>query len=597
MKSLKHLNKYFLKYKWRLFWGIIFAIFQSALQIYPGQIIRKSFNYVESSLKIVNSVADSVQRTIIINQISKDLVVYFLLIISVYLARGFFMFLMRQTIIVMSRRIEFDLKNELYNHYQDLSLAFYRRNNTGDLMNRISEDVGRVRMYVGPAIMYSLNLAVVFIIILICMLMVNVKLTLYVLAPLPLLSISIYYVSDLINKKSEEVQQQQSSLSTFVQEAISGIRIIKSFVKEKQIGEKFAAESEVYKEKNMELVRINSMFFPLMLLLVGASTILTIYIGGQEVLAGRATTGNIAEFIYYLNILTWPMAMIGWVTSLIQRAAASQQRINEFLHLKTEIYSEKNIVQTIKGKIRFENVSFVYPDSGIKALEDFSFTISPGQTLAILGKTGSGKSTVANLLIRMYDVTKGKIFIDEIPIEDFSLASLRQQTGFVPQDVFLFSDTIANNISFGLPSENFPGKEKRIIDAAKSAVIYENILEFPKKFETMLGERGITLSGGQKQRVSIARAIIKESPILIFDDCLSAVDTNTENKILGELRAIMKNKTAVIISHRVSSVRDADKIIVLDRGKIVEEGNHDSLLQQKGEYFELYEKQMLEMEK
>lgn len=461
-------------------------------------------------------------------------------------------------------------------------------------MNRISEDVGRVRMYIGPAIMYSINLVVLFIIITVSMLYVNVKLTLYVLAPLPLLSISIYYVSDLMNRKSEEVQSQQSRLSTFVQEAFSGIRILKSFVKEKKMADEFEKESQVYKQKNMELVRINAMFFPLMLLLVGLSTLLTVYIGGKEVIAGRATTGNIAEFIIYVNMLTWPVAALGWVTSIVQRAAASQQRINEFLHLQPEIISEKNIVASIKGKIEFRNVSFDYPDSGIRALENISFTVEPGQSLAILGKTGSGKSTVANLLVRMYDAVGGQILIDGIPIDYYSLSSLREQVGYVPQDVFLFSDTIGHNISFGLKDESGKERNELISVAAKQAVIYDNIMEFPKGFETMIGERGITLSGGQKQRVSIARAIIKNPRILIFDDCLSAVDTNTENRILMQLKEVMQDKTAIIISHRVSSVRNADKIIVLESGRIIEQGDHRSLLELKGEYAELYEKQMLE---
>ncbi len=575
--------------------GGLFVIAQNFGAIYPGKVVRKSLDAVMESMKTVNSIDSVAVRNELISAISHQVRLYLLLIIAVAIGRGILMFLMRQTIIVMSRKIEFDLKNEIYNHYQLLSLAFYRRNNTGDLMNRISEDVSRVRMYIGPAIMYSINLFVLFILILISMLYVNVKLTLYVLAPLPFLSISIYYVSDLMNRKSEEVQQQQSALSTYVQEAFSGIRIIKSFVKEDVTTKEFSRESDIYKDKNMELVRINSMFFPLMLVLVGLSTLLTVYVGGREVIAGRATTGNIAEFIFYVNMLTWPVASLGWVTSLVQRAAASQERINEFLHLQPEIISEKNIVTQIQGHIEFRNVSFVYPDSGIRALENISFKIPPGQSLAILGKTGSGKSTIANLLVRMYDVNDGEILIDGIPIEDFSLDSLRQQVGLVPQDVFLFSDTIANNIAFGLKDDiSKEIREERIREAAHQSVIYDNIMDFPKNFETMIGERGITLSGGQKQRISIARAIIKEPPVLIFDDCLSAVDTNTENKILNELKTIMENKTAVIISHRVSSVRNADKIIVIDRGKIVEEGTHASLMEMKGEYFELYERQMLE---
>ena len=597
MKSLKHLNKYFLKYKWLLLVGGIFVIAQNFGAIYPAQVVRRSLDAVVVAMKNISEQDSTSFRDTMIKTVSHQVAMFLLLIIAVALLRGILMFLMRQTIIVMSRRIEYDLKNEIYNHYQLLSLAFYRRNNTGDLMNRISEDVGRVRMYIGPAIMYSINLVVLFLLITISMLYVNVKLTLYVLAPLPFLSISIYYVSDLMNRKSEQIQAQQSKLSTFVQEAFSGIRILKSFVKEEATGNEFARESESYKNKNMELVKINAMFFPLMLLLVGLSTLLTIYIGGQEVIAGRATTGNIAEFIIYVNMLTWPVAALGWVTSIIQRAAASQERINEFLHLTPEVQSAKNIDIELKGKIEFKNVSFIYPDSGILAIDNISFSVLPGKSLAIIGKTGSGKSTIANLLVRMYDSTSGEIVLDDILIEHFSLSALRRQIGYVPQDVFLFSDTIGNNISFGLKDDfNEENLKNRIREAAKQSVIYDNIMDFPKNFETLIGERGITLSGGQKQRISIARAIIKHPRFLIFDDCLSAVDTNTENKILNQLQSVMKNRTTIIISHRVSTIKNADHILILDKGQIAEEGNHRTLMEKKGEYFDLYERQMLEEE-
>ncbi len=591
MKALKHLNKYFLKYKTHLVLGLIFVIAQTFLQIYQVRFVGRSIDAVSSMLKEIESGKANFGS----EALKPKLLNYLILIISLALARGLIMFFMRQTIIVMSRRIEFDLKNEIYNQYQKLSLSFYRRNNTGDLMNRISEDVGKVRMYVGPAIMYISSLVVLFIVITIIMFTINAKMSLYVLAPLPLLSLSIYYVSDLMNKKSEEVQRQQSRLSTFVQEAFSGIRILKSFVKEDASSNEFTTESEKYLNKNMELVKVNSFFFPLMLLLVGISTLLVIYIGGHEVIAGRATIGNIAEFIMYVNMLTWPMAMLGWVTSIIQRAAASQERINEFLHLEPEIFSENNEEKEIAGKIEFQNVGFVYPDSGIHALDKISFTVTPGKSLAILGKTGSGKSTIANLLLRMYDPTEGKIQIDDTYLEKLSLTSIRKQIGYVPQDVFLFSDSIANNIAFGLSDEiNEKEKTELVYTAAKQAVIYDNIDEFPKKFETMIGERGITLSGGQKQRLSIARAIIKHPKILIFDDCLSAVDTNTERKILDNLDQIMKGRTSLIISHRISSVKHADEIIFLDGGKIIERGTHDNLMKKDGEYSALFEKQMLE---
>ena len=597
MKALGHLNKYFFKYRMHLFWGIIFVIAQNFGSIYPARVVRNSIDEVIAAMKSINLEQSDVARKLMVSEISQAVFYMLVLIICVALARGILMFAMRQTIIVMSRRIEFDLKNEIYRHYQILSLAFYRRNNTGDLMNRISEDVGRVRMYIGPAIMYTINLITLFILITITMLSVNVKLTLYVLAPLPILSISIYYVSDLMNKKSEQVQFWQSKLSTYVQEAFSGIRILKSYVREEAATAEFAAESDTYKEKNMQLVKINSYFFPLMLLLVGLSTLLVVYIGGQEVIAGRATTGNIAEFIIYVNMLTWPMASLGWVTSIIQRAAASQERINEFLMLEPEITSAVLHDVELNGAIEFHNVSFTYPDSGIRALDKVSFKVDQGKSLAILGRTGSGKSTIANLLVRLYDADEGEVLIDQSPIEQLPLYSIRQQTGYVPQDVFLFSDTIQNNILFGIHKEMPESDRLRLAEsAAKEAAVYDNIVDFPKGFQNVVGERGITLSGGQKQRISIARAIIKKPRILIFDDCLSAVDTNTERIILNNLKDEMVGRTAVIISHRVSTVKDADEIIFLENGKITERGNHETLLAQKGQYFELYERQMLDEE-
>lgn len=597
MKSLRHLNKYFLKYKWHLVLGTLFVVAQNFGAIYPAQVVRKSLDEVVATMKQMETGISGASKNALVNAITHQVFIFLLIMIGVAILRGVLMFMMRQTIIVMSRRIEFDLKNEIYNQYQLLSLSFYRRNNTGDLMNRISEDVGRVRMYAGPAVMYTINLVVLFILIIVSMLNVNVKLTLFVLAPLPLLSLSIYYVSDLMNRKSEEVQEQQSRLSTYVQEAFSGIRILKSFVREDASTLEFARESETYKQKNMDLVKVNAFFFPLMLLLVGLSTLLTVYIGGLEVIAGRATTGNIAEFIIYVNMLTWPVASLGWVTSIIQRAAASQERINEFLHITPDIVSPSDEKMELKGTIEFRDVSFTYPDSGIRALEHVSFIVHPGESLAILGKTGSGKSTIANLIGRMYDASSGTIYIDDAAITTLSLHSLRTNIGYVPQDVFLFSDTIANNIAFGLNRDlPAPERKKLIEQAAMDAVIHANISGFPKGYETFIGERGITLSGGQKQRVSIARAIIKKPRILIFDDCLSAVDTHTEEQILNNLKHIMNGRSSVIISHRVSSVKHADQIIVLDNGRIAERGTHASLLEKRGAYFELYEKQLLEEE-
>jgi len=430
------------------------------------------------------------------------------------------------------------------------------------------------------------------------MLSVNVELTLYVLLPLPFLSIAIYYVSTMIDHKSEEVQAQLSRLSTFVQETFSGIRVIKAYTREKAMENVFTMETNKYKDKSMELVRINSLFFPIMLLLIGLSTLLTVYIGGKQAIAGKITSGNIAEFIIYINMLTWPFTAIGWVTSIIQRAAASQRRINEFLFLKPEIESPTNEYAEIKGEIVFDKVNFIYPDSGTHALKNVSFRVEPGKSLAVIGRTGSGKSTIAALICRLYDVTDGRIMIDEKNIGEINLYELRKQTGYVPQEVFLFSDNVFNNIAFGIKTEDFSGALKQAVEqAAKDAAVYDNIMDFPAKFDTMLGERGITLSGGQKQRVSIARAIIRNPRILIFDDCMSAVDTETEEIILNNLRRIMKGKTSLIISHRVSSVKNADEIIVLDNGEIVERGTHKDLMEMKKAYFELYQKQLLEEEK
>jgi ATP-binding cassette subfamily B multidrug efflux pump len=589
VKHLAYLNKYLFKYKYHLLLGTVFIIISNIFAIVPAQVVRYSFDLVKETIDLYFLYDSYDARQELVKVFARSILFYGVVILLMALLKGIFLFLMRQTIIVMSRLIEFDLKNEIYHHYQSLPLSFYRKNNTGDLMARISEDVSRVRMYLGPAIMYGLNLVVLFVLVISYMLSVNVKLTVYVLLPLPFLSISIYFVNTLINKRSEEIQRSLSGLSTFVQEAFSGIRVLKSFVQEKHFSEKFTLESNEYKDKSLKLTFVNSLFFPLIMALVGISTILTIFVGGREVIAGTLTAGNIAEFIMYVYLLTWPVASLGWTTSMVQRAAASQERINEFLNTKTDIVSEKNISKPIDGRIRFEQVRFVYPDSGIVGLQDITFEVNSGESIAILGTTGSGKSTVANLLCRMYDVSAGRILIDDQDIKDFNISSLRRQIGYVPQDVFLFSDTIRNNIIFGM-EQNFP--EDRIIQAAKDADLYENVMRFPDGFQTKLGERGITLSGGQKQRVSIARAIVRDPRILIMDDSLSAVDTKTENAILNSLKRIMVNRTTIIISHRVSSAKLADRIIVLDDGRIVEQGTHEMLLAHNGVYKELYEKQL-----
>jgi ATP-binding cassette subfamily B multidrug efflux pump len=593
MKALKHINKYFLEYKWRFLFGFIFVIISNIFAIFPAKITRDILDKVDHT--IADNVSKSPEEKL--EMLKGPLLYYFLAVIAFFLLKGIFLFLMRQTIIVMSRLIERDMKNDLFQHYEVLSLAFYRRNNTGDLMNRISEDVSRVRMYIGPAIMYTLNLIALFIMVVTVMLKVNVRLTLYVLTPLPVMAVAIYYVSTLMNKQSERVQEQQSRLSTFVQESFSGIRVLKAFVREKQSANDFERENQLYKKKSIRLATTNALFFPLILVLIGLSTIFTIYIGGIEAIHGNITKGTIVEFIIYINLLTWPVAAVGWVTSLVNRAAASQERINEFLNTKSEILSPVDGIKDFNGTIEFNNVTFVYPDSGVHALTNVSFKVEEGHSLAILGRTGSGKSTIANLIARMYDATKGNVMINDYDIRALDLGMLRSGMGIVPQDVFLFSDTIGNNIAFGL-TENIDDKSMQAIieKAARDAAIYSNIIEFPEGFNTKIGERGITLSGGQKQRISIARAIIKKPKILVFDDCLSAVDTQTEEEILNNLKEIMKDRTTVIISHRVSSVKNADHIIFLEKGIIAEEETHYELLEKKGHYFNLYEKQLLEEE-
>lgn len=592
MKELAYLNKFFYKYRWRFLPGVFFVIISNLFGVLPAQVIRIAFDLVSENIALYRLYNGFERQSLVADLFGQSLLLFGLSVLALALLRGLFLFFMRQTIILMSRHIEYDLKNEIYAHYQKLSMAFYRRNNTGDLMNRVTEDVSRVRMYLGPAIMYTINTVVLFILIIIAMFNVNTTLTIYSLLPLPLLAITIYYVHTIINQRSEKIQEQLSSMSSFVQETFSGIRVVKAYVREDDVREKFSVESENYKSHSMSLVQIQALFYPLMLLLVGLSTIITVYIGGVEVMKGTITSGNIAEFIVYVNQLTFPVTSLGWVTSLIQRAAASQKRINEFLKTDTEIHSGPVKDLVLKGSIKFDNVSFHYTDTGIQALKNVSFEAKPGEFLAIIGRTGSGKSTIANLLMRMYDCDTGSILIDGTEIQKLNLQNYRQQTGFVPQEVFLFSDTIYNNIAFGLDIT----EAGQVEQAARDAALYQNIIEFEKGFDTMIGERGITLSGGQKQRLSIARAIVKEPQILIFDDCLSAVDTRTEEQILNNLGRIMKNKTSILIAHRVSTIKNADRILVMEDGKIIEQGSHEELIALRGSYFELFEKQLLEEE-
>lgn len=592
MKALAQLNVYFKRYKWMLILGILFITVSNFFGVLAPGLIRNAFDSIGEWIAKAN--VQGISREVVLEGAMKAALWYAFMYMIYTLLKGLFLFFTRQTIIVMSRLIEYDMKNDIYKKYQELSLSFYRRNNTGDLMNRISEDVSRVRMYLGPAVMYITNLAVLFVLVIYRMIDINPTLTLYVLAPLPVMAFLVYFVSKKINQKSEAVQEQQSTLTTHAQEAFSGIRVVKSYGREKDIQEAFRLESELYKTRVLSLVRTDALFAPIITLLIGLSTVLTIYIGSRQAILGEISVGTIAEFVVYVNMLTWPFATVGWVSSLIQRASASQQRINEFLNEVPEIQNKVTEQHELRGRIDFRNVSFTYPESGIKALQNVSFSIEPGQTLAIIGKTGSGKSTVSTLVARLFDATSGEVLIDGTPIDQINLDKLRSSIGYVPQDVFLFSDTIANNISFGL-KENIT--RERIEQAAKDAVIYENIMEFKEGFETVVGERGITLSGGQKQRVSIARAIIREPKILIFDDCLSAVDTETEDQILKNLRRIMQGRTSILVSHRVSTVRHADKIIVLQNGTIAEEGTHQGLIDKKGIYFDLYRKQLLEDEK
>jgi ATP-binding cassette subfamily B multidrug efflux pump len=592
MKDLAYLNKFFYKYRWRLVPGVLFVIISNIFAVLPAQVIRVAFDLVAENISMFQLFSGFGRQHVVYDIFGSSLLLFGILVLILALLRGLFLFFMRQTIILMSRHIEYDLKNEIYSHYQRLSLAFYRRHNTGDLMNRVTEDVSRVRMYLGPGIMYTINTVVLFVLVIYAMLTVNVRLAIFSVLPLPVLAVIIFYVNTVIEFRSEQIQKRLSGLSSFVQENFSGIRVIKSYVRESFVRDKFAAESEDYKTQSMALAKVQAVFFPAMLLLIGLSNVITMYIGGVEVMKGNITAGNIAEFIVYLNMLAFPVISLGWVTSLIQRAAASQKRINEFLQEVPEIISPDVPTQHLAGKIEFSNVNFVYPDTGINALKQVSFIANPGEMVAIIGRTGSGKSTIANLMMRMYDTTGGQILIDDKPITELNLDHYRAQIGFVPQEVFLFSDIISHNIAFSADVLDMP----RVEQSAKDAAVYNNIIELDNGFETLIGERGVTLSGGQKQRVSIARAIVKHPQVLIFDDCLSAVDTRTEEEILSNLGRIMQGKTSIIISHRISTIKNADRILVLDRGEIIEQGTHNDLMGHKGAYFELYEKQLLEEE-
>ena len=584
MKELQQLNHYLKKYSGRLLLGLIITIIATVFKlIVPkkiGDIINIIVNYINGSSSDLSIV-------------KKELFISILIILGTALLAGFFTFLMRQTFIVVSRNIEFDLKNEIFKHYERLSLEFYKQHRTGDLMNRISEDVSKVRMYAGPALMYSVTNITLLVVTLSYMFYSAPTLTLYAIAPLPFLSVAIYKLSAAIHKRSTIVQQYLSKLTSFTQESFSGISVIKAYGIEPRIIKDFNILSEGSKDKNIDLAKVQALFFPLMILLIGLSNILVIYIGGKQFITGEIKQlGTIVEFLMYVNMLTWPVAVIGWVTSMVQQAEASQKRINEFLNEKPAIENYVETETKINGVIEFNNLSFTYSDTNITALKNISFKINPGETLAILGNTGSGKSTILELIGRLYDVDNGQLKVNNKNIKDLNISSLRGSIGYVPQDAFLFSDSILNNIKFG--KENASNEE--VFEAAKKASVHKNIIGFNQGYKTILGERGITLSGGQKQRVSIARAIIKDPQILLLDDCLSAVDTETEEQILNNIETLLKNKTTIIVSHRISSAKNAHKIIVLEEGKIIQHGAHNELIKLEGYYKELYAKQLLEKE-
>ncbi|ADQ16362.1 ABC transporter related protein [Leadbetterella byssophila DSM 17132] len=588
MKELAHLNKYLYKYRGLLLLGVLFTVLSNLFGVIPAQIVRHALELVEMNVDHYFLFRDSSFQTVTYKTLTFGITVLGGLIILMAIIKGVFLFAVRQTIIVMSRHIEYDLKNEIYGHYQTLPLAFFKQNSTGDLMARISEDVSKVRMYLGPAIMYLLNMFVLVGIVVSYMFSVNVRLTWFVLIPLPLLSLSIFIVSSIINRRSERIQKSLANLSTNAQETYSGIRVIKSFAAEDKFYDQFEKESLKYQYESLKLARVDSLFHPIMIFLIGMSTIICVYVGGQEVMAGKISLGVIAEFVMYVYMLTWPMTALGWTSGQIQRAAASQKRINEFLRLNNDIISTENLKVDIQGGIRFEHVSFVYPDTGIKALDNVSFEILPGESVAIIGTTASGKSTLANLILRLFDIQEGQIYIDGIELKKLDLSYYRSQLGYVTQEVFLFSDTITNNVKFGKEDAT----DEEVVKATQEAEVYHNIMGFPEGFNTKVGERGITLSGGQKQRISIARALIRKPQVLLLDDSLSAVDTVTENRILHHLKGI--GKTTILISHRISNARLADKIILMDEGKVIDVGTHEELLSKGGLYAELHESQSSE---
>ncbi len=594
MKELRALNIYFWKYKWHLFGGIAFVTISNYFRILQPQMLRRALDMVVDNIGLYRMASGFENQSVLNAALGKSLLFFGVLVLILAVLMGLFMYFMRQTLIVMSRLIEYDLRKKIFDHYQSLDLAFYRSHNTGDMMSRVTEDVNKVRNYLGPCILYGVNLVTLFGLTIYSMVSVSPILTAYSLAPLPFLVLGIYYVSTQINRRSEKIQQQLASLTSSAQEAYSGIRVVKSYVREAPLVQHFANESEVFKTKSLSLAKIDNAFAPIMLLCIGASVIITVYVGGLQVVEGNITPGNIAEFVIYVNMLTWPVTSIGWIASLTQQAAASMKRINEFLNTEPAIKNTANAATPpqFDGALTFKNVSFTYSDTGIAALKNLNFSLKKGERLAIIGRTGSGKTTIADLLVRMYDVTEGVISIDGKDIKSLNFNTLRQRIGYVPQDIFLFSDDVSGNIAFGKKEAT----QTEIENFARYAAVYDDISGLPEGFKTMVGERGVTLSGGQKQRVSIARALIKQPDIVILDDCLSAVDTTTEQTILGYLNSALADKTAIIITHRIYGLLTFDKIIVLDGGKVIEQGTHEELLAHRGYYFDLFEQQRVQEE-
>jgi ATP-binding cassette subfamily B multidrug efflux pump len=590
LKHLRFLNHYFYKYRSRLLAGFVFVLLANYFGVLQPQMVRYALDEVVTNMRIYPLLDSFALQSDFRSHIGYQLLYFGCLVLVFALAMGVFMFFMRWTIIVMSRLIEYDLRKAIYDHYQELDTEFYKRNSTGDLMSRITEDVGKVRMYLGPAILYAINLVSLFVLVIHSMISVNPTLTLYSLLPLPILSVSIYYVSELINKKSTIIQEQLSKLNTIAQEVYSGIRVIKSYVQERAMKNYFSSESDLFKQKSMDLARVDALFFPFMILMIGVSTVITIYVGGLYVFQGHISAGNIGEFVIYVNMLTWPVTSIGWVASIIQQAEASQKRINEFMAIRPKLENGSRIMDEGPLDLAFQDVSFTYPDTGITAIQNLSFRLKPGQKLAIVGRTGSGKSTIAELLLRMYDVSSGSISVNGSDLREWDLKGLRNRIGYVPQDVFLFSDAVAANIAFG-SSDAAP---VQIEEAATAAAIHREIVQLTDGYETLVGERGVTLSGGQKQRISLARAFMRRAPLLVLDDCLSAVDTDTEQQILRYIDESTVGTSVILITHRIIGLADFDQILVLDEGRVIEQGNHAYLLSLKGAYFDTFEQQSLE---